>query len=756
MIYLVSNQTQLYQPDLYECITAKEALALLEQENLLGGDTETEGLDFLSKKLLTIQLGTKEFQIVWDCTTVNPLLLKPILEEKTTLWWNYLFDGLFLYKLGIFPKNVIDLMLQEQLLYLGMDSKFLRLKCEDAFGEGFTPFSLKTAVKRYCGEDLDKTVRGKIITQGLTPEVIVYSARDVQFEPDIYIKQKQALTEKDLVKAALLENEFVKTLTYTKFCGVKLDVNKWRAKMQKDQVNQQKYLDELNRWVLDFWDKRKTKDLGKIILEVNVGINYEDGSYKALEVNLPKGSKLLSGKVKTLYDEEGHRLLYNIATYEVPFGYTLRGVFHPYIYKEMQGDLFLGFNSDPQCTINWKSSSQVIPLLEMLGFNLNTIDKKTKLPKKSAEAKLIKAQKHISSISEPYLLYKKAEKVCSTYGQNWIDAIGLDGRIHPEYNQLGAGTARLSSGGGDDEDSKKLNIQNLPKNAETRSCFVCEKGNRFISEDYKSQESRIIASVANDPAMLHIYDEGQCEDMHSLVTKMAFPKETRDCPIEEIKHRFPELRDMVKSQVEFPINYGGDFNTIHEHSGKPKEECKEIYDNYMKGFPGVKKYQDYCRMAVMRDGYILCNPITGHKSFIEDWDELSAIQEEMKSHEFWEEYRELKKIDPDSDICRKVRRFYRRKSDLEKASINYRIQNRGAMCFKLSSIKFFNYIVKHNLLNIVKMCIPVHDEWNIECPEEMAEEISLVLQKCMEEGAKPFCTRLPLSTDISIGDHWIH
>ena len=71
-------------------------------------------------------------------------------------------------------------------------------------------------------------------------------------------------------------------------------------------------------------------------------------------------------------------------------------------------------------------------------------------------------------------------------------------------------------------------------------------------------------------------------------------------------------------------------------------------------------------------------------------------------------------------------------------------------------------IVKNNLQNKVKICIPVHDEYNIEAPEEIAEKVALVLQKCMEKGAKPFCTRLPLSTDIArlddgnLPDYWIH
>lgn len=54
-------------------------------------------------------------------------------------------------------------------------------------------------------------------------------------------------------------------------------------------------------------------------------------------------------------------------------------------------------------------------------------------------------------------------------------------------------------------------MQNLPKNAETRSCFVAERGNKFISCDYQSQESQLIASISNDKAMLDLFTTG-CGD----------------------------------------------------------------------------------------------------------------------------------------------------------------------------------------------------------------------------------------------------
>jgi DNA polymerase I-like protein with 3'-5' exonuclease and polymerase domains len=182
----------------------------------------------------------------------------------------------------------------------------------------------------------------------------------------------------------------------------------------------------------------------------------------------------------------------------------------------------------------------------------------------------------------------------------------------------------------------------------------------------------------------------------------------------------------------------------------------------MKGFPGIARYQEYCRKEVMKKGYILLNPITRHKAYIYDWNELSQIQEDMKDQGFWEEYREAKSDGSDPELVYKVRHYFRRKAASEKQSINYRIQNRGAMAFKLASIKLFNYLKSHNLLFIVKYCIPAHDEINIEAPEAIADEMAKVLLNCMVEGGKPFCSKVYLGADLSLDkdgklpNYWIH
>lgn len=176
----------------------------------------------------------------------------------------------------------------------------------------------------------------------------------------------------------------------------------------------------------------------------------------------------------------------------------------------------------------------------------------------------------------------------------------------------------------------------------------------------------------------------------------------------------------------------------------------------MKGFPGVKRYQDFCRWDVMDKGYILLSPVTRHKAYIYDYDELKRTKQRMQEEGFWEDYNYLKKNLPGDELVQSVKHYFKRKAASEKQSINYRIQGAGALCFKLASIKLFRYLKEHDLLFKVKYCVPVHDEINLECPEEIADQIAKVLVKCMEDGAKPFCKRVHLGADVEINDFWVH
>lgn len=774
MIYLVSKQKNLFETDLYKEISFKDAKEYLWELKRQQFDTETMGLDVYTKPLLCYQLGHKESQFVFDQASYPITLFKDMFEsDREFIGHNIGFDLKYLYYYNIWPQHVVDTMLREQLIWLGWGTpqfykgiypyeyrnnnyKWPYLEAKTKDGETIYKFStaLKAVAQNRINVELDKTVRGKITKVGLTPEVVQYAGTDVEWLEDIEASQQIDIDRENLNKACKLENEFVKVLAYTEFCGAKLDQTKWKAKMDKDNAKLNKTIERLNDFVLNYFETHH----GNIRFKTIVSEHVVDSQWIHNEEELKKYGITMwnpSKKPKRYYtrqsDNDKVGLLY-CEELEVPF---------PYVDQNLQGDLFSGFNTDPFCCLNWSSSKQLIPFFEQIGYNVEVFDKKEKRRKKSVAADVIKSQRGICpELTDAYVEFKKAEKVCDSFGEKWLKAINpVTGRIHADFHQIGTISARLSCGGGD----SAVNLQQLPRDSETRACFICEKGNKFISEDYQSQESRIIASVANDEAMLHIYEPGQCGDMHSLVAYMSYPDIIpRETKIEDISSLYKPYRQEAKT-VEFAINYGGTDNTLVQNNGLDPKEAKKIYDAYMEGFPGVAKYQKYCRMAVIRDGYILMNPVTGHRAHIPDWDnKWKYVRDKMNSPGFWDYYREMKYEDPYCEEVRECREYFKVKSDLEKDSINYRIQNRGSMCSKLAGILLFKWIVKNNLQNIVKICIPVHDEYNIEAPEDMAEEVANVLRKCMEKGAQPFCTRLPLSTDIAREDdgtlptYWIH
>lgn len=107
-------------------------------------------------------------------------------------------------------------------------------------------------------------------------------------------------------------------------------------------------------------------------------------------------------------------------------------------------------------------------------------------------------------------------------------------------------TLRITSGGKDRGNGiEYVNLLNLPADAVTRSCFIAEDGNKWISIDYSSQETFLMASIANDQAIIKELTEGS-GDIHSLTAYMSYKEIPRETPITEIKKKFHNLRQEAK------------------------------------------------------------------------------------------------------------------------------------------------------------------------------------------------------------------
>lgn len=78
----------------------------------------------------------------------------------------------------------------------------------------------------------------------------------------------------------------------------------------------------------------------------------------------------------------------------------------------------------------------------------------------------------------------------------------------------------------------------------------------------------------------------------------------------------------------------------------------------------------------------------------------------------------------------------------------------GIVILKDSITSFFNYIVDNNLFEKVKIVALVHDEANIEYPEDL--NMDVILKKCMEESAAKYCKSLPIPAESSVATYWVH
>lgn len=379
-------------------------------------------------------------------------------------------------------------------------------------------------------------------------------------------------------------------------------------------------------------------------------------------------------------------------------------------YVNKQLDLF---SAAKRCSLNWSSSKQIIPIFKELGVDTKVRDKKTGKMKDSIEAKHIVKQVHVSPLIQMYIDYKKAQKLVTTYGQNFLDAINpKTGRIHATFWQI-MNTGRTSCGSGDNkDDDNSINLQNIPSDKITRGCFTNQFENTILVDcDYSQQEDRMYTQLSKEPALIDFYnDTTRKRDGHSFTAKLCFPKELKDIPEEEVKHVRPDLRSKAKG-AKFAILFGGVGDTIAKNLGLSKEEGDEVYDAYMKAFPKLKEYFDYIKPIVVKNGYVYFNKVTGRRSYYQTFDEYERLSRTIDK-QWWENYKQHKFHQTEDFLTYykpTCKRFFNLRGDLERRALNFPCQGSASDMSKLAGVWFFDWILKENLFNKVKISNFVHD-----------------------------------------------
>jgi len=184
----------------------------------------------------------------------------------------------------------------------------------------------------------------------------------------------------------------------------------------------------------------------------------------------------------------------------------------------------------------------------------------------------------IKHLNHPFpktlLKYRGSAKLVSTYGVKLIERIEDDGKIHGEFNQIGAVTGRFSS--------SKPNLQNIPAGKEFRTPYIASEGYDFCTADYSQIELRLAGVVSGEEKILSEYRKPDA-DLHRLSAANVFQVARDEVTPEQRKHG---------KTANFECLYGSSAWSLAEKQNISIDMAERIVNGFWNGYPTLRDYKN--------------------------------------------------------------------------------------------------------------------------------------------------------------------
>ena len=186
--------------------------------------------------------------------------------------------------------------------------------------------------------------------------------------------------------------------------------------------------------------------------------------------------------------------------------------------------------------------------------------------------------------------WRQIAKLKSTYTDALQGHVNPEtGRVHTSYSIAGAQTGRLAS--------TDPNLQNIPVRTEEgrriREAFIAAPGHRLVSLDYSQIELRILAHVADIPALKQAFRDGI--DIHAMTASQMF-----GVPVEGMD---PMIRRQAKA-INFGVIYGISGFGLSRNLRIPRADAQSFIDTYFERFPEIRAYMDRTVTDAKSDGSV--------------------------------------------------------------------------------------------------------------------------------------------------------
>jgi DNA polymerase-1 len=294
------------------------------------------------------------------------------------------------------------------------------------------------------------------------------------------------------------------------------------------------------------------------------------------------------------------------------------------------------------------------------------------------------------------LEYRELQKKLGTYLETYPGFVSkVDGRIHANFLQCRVPTGRLAC--------TSPNIQQIPHEEEFRRCFVAEAGNTLVIADYSQIELRILAEVSGDPAFVGAFRRG--DDLHRVTAASMY-----GVPFEEVSK---DQRSAAK-RINFGLMYGRGAKSLSAQLGTDEEKARGLIDEYFANYPKVQRYLQSTASRAMRTRTL--RTLAGRLRRFPD-------PAGMGSQE---------------------------KGAMRREAMNYPIQGASADIAKLALVR-----LREGLEGLdARLINSVHDEFVVECREDLADEVGRRMKRAMESAGEEILDKVPVEVEVTVSRDW--
>lgn len=340
-------------------------------------------------------------------------------------------------------------------------------------------------------------------------------------------------------------------------------------------------------------------------------------------------------------------------------------------------------------------------LFDKMGFQGGTKTKSGQWSTSSQILEELASECHI--LPRKIIDWRQLTKLKSTYTDALPHYISSKtGRIHTNYSPAVTSTGRLSS--------SEPNLQNIPvrtsEGRKIRAAFIAPERYTLLSADYSQIELRILAHVADIPALKKAFEQGQ--DIHAITASQIF-----GVPVANMSS---DIRRRAKA-INFGIIYGISAFGLANQLSVSRKEANDYIQLYFERFPEIRSYMENTKSFARQHGYV--ETIFGRRIH---YPEIKAANAQVRAFN-------------------------------ERAAINAPIQGSAADIIRRAMIQIERILEKEDLS--AKMLLQVHDELIFEVPEVESEKTAILVKRIMENAMMPALSlSVPLEVKVVAAQNW--